>query len=171
MVQTRYGMPEEAYFQTRFEVLREPLGMPLGSERLEDDAEALHAWVVVDGLVVSVGRAHVLSEDSDGSGVDHKGPGAALIPPFGPLARNEVHRPAFQIRQMGTLEAHRRGGLAAQVLEALEAGMVTQHGARTGFLQAREHAIGFYQSQGWKLIDEPYSISNIGPHRSMMKTF
>ena len=43
MVQTRYGMPEETYFQTRFEVLREPLGMPLGSERLEDDAEALHA--------------------------------------------------------------------------------------------------------------------------------
>ena len=171
MVQTRYGMPEETYFQTRFEVLREPLGMPLGSERLEDDAEALHAWVVLDDLVVSVGRAHVLSEDSDGSGVDHKGPGAALIPPFGPLARNEVHRPAFQIRQMGTLEAHRRGGLAAQVLEALEAGMVTQHGARTGFLQAREHAIGFYQSQGWKLIDEPYSITNIGPHRSMMKRF
>ena len=92
---------------TRYAVLRQPLGMPHGSERLSDDDDALHAWFEVDNAVVAVGRAHVLPNDSDGSGVDHKGPGAATIPPFGPLARAEVQRPAFQIRQMGTLEEHR----------------------------------------------------------------
>ena len=171
MLHVLHGMPSEAYFATRYAVLRQPLGMPHGSEHLSDDDDALHAWFEVDNVVAAVGRAHVLPNDSDGSGVDHKGPGAATIPPFGPLARAEVQRPAFQIRQMGTLEEHRRKGLAGEVLSALEEGMVAQYGAKTGFLQAREHVIEFYRSQGWVLIDEPYAITNIGPHRSMMKTF
>jgi predicted GNAT family N-acyltransferase len=46
---------------------------------------------------------------------------------------------------------------------------VTKFGATTGFLQARAHAIPFYESQGWVIIDEEYVIPGIGPHRSMMK--
>jgi hypothetical protein len=38
-------------------------------------------------------------------------------------------------------------------------------------LQAREHALPFYLGQGWQIIDEPYAIGLIGPHRSMMKRF
>ena len=72
---------------------------------------------------------------------------------------------------MGTLDAHRRKGLAAIVLEALETASVQQFDAVCGFLQAREVAIPFYQSQGWEVVDEPYSIPNVGPHRSMMKRF
>ena len=33
----------ESYFQCRYDVLRHPLGFPLGSERLIDDDEAIHA--------------------------------------------------------------------------------------------------------------------------------
>jgi len=166
-----FGTPPEAYFATRYAVLRQPLGMPRGSERLADDQEAAHAWVELDGQVIAVGRAHVLPDDSDGSGLDHKGPGAAAIPAFGPLARNEVERPVFQIRQMGTLPGHQRQGHAAAVLGELEQLMVREFGTQIGFLQARELAVPFYATQGWTVIDEPYSITNIGPHRSMMKTF
>jgi GNAT superfamily N-acetyltransferase len=171
MLRSQLGQPPENYFDTRYAVLRQPLGMPRGSERLADDEQAAHAWVELDGEVIAVGRAHVLPEDSDGSGLDHKGPGAAAIPAFGPLARNEVERPVFQIRQMGTLSEHQRQGHAAAVLGELEHIMVREFGTQTGFLQAREHAVPFYRSQGWTIIDEPYAIANIGPHRSMMKTF
>ncbi len=75
----------------------------------------------------------------------------------------------MQIRQMGTLNDYRRKGLAAEVLAALEDAAKTHLSARIGLLQAREHAIPFYQSQGWQIIDEPYDITGIGPHRSMMK--
>ena len=46
---------------------------------------------------------------------------------------------------------------------------VEKFGAKVGLLQAREHAIPFYNSQGWEIIDVPYEIGIIGPHRSMMK--
>jgi predicted GNAT family N-acyltransferase len=163
------GMPGEPYFATRYAVLREPLGMKPGSERLSDDGDAVHAWVEVNGEVVSVGRAHIVPNDSDGSGADHKGPGAASIPAFGPLADGTAGRPAFQIRQMGTLQTHQRQGHAATVLAALERIMTEEFGCTTGLLQARAHAIPFYTAQGWSLIDEPYEIEGIGPHRSMMK--
>ena len=171
MVHSLHGLPSEPYFHTRFAVLREPIGMPLGSERLSDDNNAVHAWVEDSGNVVAVGRAHVIPEESDGSGADHKGPNAPSIPPFGPLANNSAARPAFQIRQMGTLPSHQRKGHAATVLRELERIMVADFGCKTGLLQAREHAIAFYASQGWHLIDEPYDIGIIGPHRSMMKAF
>ena len=142
-----------------------------GGEHPEDDASAVHVWAEVEQCVASVGRAHLIPPDSDGSGADHKGPGAARIPPFGPLANHTAERPVFQIRQMGTLPSHQRQGLAAAVLQELEHIMTSAFACKTGFLQAREHAIPFYLAQGWEIIDEPYTIGVIGPHRSMMKRF
>lgn len=151
-------------------MLREPLGFPRGAEILADDDQAIHAWVEVENKILAVGRAHVIPDDSDGSQADHAGPGAAHCPAFGPLVGGGP-RPAIQIRQMGTLASHRRKGFAAAVLSQLEENAVKTFGATAGFLQAREHAIPFYQSQGWEIIDDPYEIKGIGPHRSMMKHF
>tara|TARA_B100000003_G_scaffold179542_1_gene170266 strand:+ start:194 stop:652 length:459 start_codon:yes stop_codon:yes gene_type:complete len=149
-------------------VLREPLGFPRGAEILADDDQAIHAWIEDENKIVAVGRAHVIPADSDGSQADHAGPGAAHCPAFGPLVGGGP-RPAIQIRQMGTLASHRRKGFAAAVLSQLEENAVKKFGAVIGFLQAREHAIPFYQSQGWEIIDEEYVIQGIGNHRSMMK--
>jgi predicted GNAT family N-acyltransferase len=151
-------------------VLREPLGFPRGAEILADDDQAVHAWVEDSGKVVAVGRAHLIPSGSDGSQADHAGPGAAHCPAFGPLLSGGP-RPAIQIRQMGTLDSHRRKGHASEVLSQLEKSSVELLGASAGFLQAREIAIPFYQSQGWEIIDDPYEIAGIGPHRSMMKRF
>lgn len=149
-------------------MLREPLGFPRGAEILADDDQAIHAWVEDAGKVVAVGRAHLIPNESDGSQADHAGPGAAHCPAFGPLVSGGP-RPAIQIRQMGTLDSHRRKGYAAEVLSQLEKRSADLLGASVGFLQAREIAIPFYQSQGWEIIDEPYEIAGIGLHRSMMK--
>lgn len=163
-------IPELRYYDCRYAVLREPLGFPRGAEILADDDQAIHAWVEYENKIVAVGRAHVIPVDSDGSQADHAGPGAAHCPAFGPLVGGGP-RPAIQIRQMGTLASHRRKGCAASVLSQLEENAVKTFGATAGFLQAREHAIPFYQSQGWEIIDDSYEIKGIGPHRSMMKHF
>ena len=162
----------ESYFQCRYDVLRQPLGFPIGSERLIDDSEAIHAWVEKEGLVLSVGRAHLIDESSDGSAADHAGPGASICPAFGPLqTKTTQNRPSIQIRQMGTRQQGRRQGLASIVLSTLEANSIQHFSAKTGFLQAREAAFSFYHSQYWQMIDSPYVIEKIGPHHSMMKQF
>ncbi|MDP6870483.1 MAG: GNAT family N-acetyltransferase [Candidatus Poseidoniaceae archaeon] len=160
--------PTSGYYDCRFAVLREPLGFSRGAEILADDYEALHSWIEIDGMTVAVGRAHLIPLDSDGSQADHAGPGAVKCPAFGPLLGSE-NRPAIQIRQMGTLPDYQRKGLAAKVLAELEEKSVETFGAIVGLLQAREHAIPFYKSQGWEIIDEPYDVGIIGPHRSMKK--
>lgn len=161
--------PSPAYYDCRYQILRRPLGFERGAEILADDVNALHAYVELDGTIVAVGRSHLIPESSDGAQSDFPGEDGPKTPPFSYL--DDDHRPAIQIRQMGTLDAHRRNGFAATILNSLEQGSKEQFGAVCGFLQAREVAIPFYESQGWKVIDDPYSISNVGPHRSMMKRF
>ena len=79
--------------------------------------------------------------------------------------------PCVQIRQMGTPSQPSASRSRGFDLSALERIMVEDFGCKTGLLQAREHAIPFYAAQGWIVIDEPYTIGVIGPHRSMMKAF
>lgn len=158
----------EAYYATRYAVLREPLGRPRGSERLLDDATALHVWIEVDGVVVAVARGHLIT--GDGAAADHAGPEAAKIPAFAPLAKDDTSlRPAVQVRQMGVLEAWRGQGFGALALEHLVRACVQTWNARTGWLQAREGAIEFYAREGWVAFDPPYSIAGVGPHRSMWR--
>ncbi len=165
----------EAYFATRYLTLRQPLGFPLGTEHIADDGQALHAWVEVDDEVVAVGRAHLIPPDEDGSVADHAGVDAPTCPAFTPLTGaggfptpNDL-RPAFQIRQMGTLEKWRRQGCAKDILKLLETGARTQWGCASGWLQARVPAIPFYERMGWAAFGPTYEVEGIGPHVSMYK--
>ena len=162
--------PSNLYYDCRYAVLREPIGFERGSEILNDDNQAIHAWIEEKGLIMAVGRAHLIPEGSDGSSADHPGPSASQCPPFGPLADSK-NRPAVQIRQMGTRPESRRMGYAAEVLRTLENTSSQHFGAKVGLLQAREAAIPFYLAQGWNVVDQPYIIAGIGPHRSMIKYF
>ena len=161
--------PTKAYYACRYEILRKPLGFSQGAEILQDDEQALHAYVELDGKIVAVGRSHLIPPASDGSQSDFPGQDGPKTPPFSEL--DAANRPAIQIRQMGTLDKYRRRGFAAQILRALETASQTHFGATCGFLQARKVALPFYESQGWTTLDAPYSIPNVGPHRSMMKRF
>ncbi|MEE2759631.1 MAG: GNAT family N-acetyltransferase [Candidatus Thermoplasmatota archaeon] len=165
------GTLPEAYFECRYACLREPLGFPVGAERLQDDADAIHAWWETDeGEVVAVGRVHRIPDDADGSQTDHAGPGAAKCPAFAPLNDCDVDlRPAVQIRQMGTREEWRRKGLASGLVVALEAAAISHWDARTGWLQARVAAIPMYESEDWIQFGDEYDVKGIGPHYSMWK--
>ncbi len=168
-------IPSEAYFHTRWQTLRKPLGLPLGTERLPDDQQAIHAWVEGAGEIVAVGRAHLIPPESAGAMQDHSGASASMCPSFTPLEGEEGFpqpmelRPAFHIRQMGTLVEWRRQGLAAQILQALEEACVDIWKCNSGWLQARVGAIPFYESQGWTVFGEEYQIEGVGPHYSMWK--
>ena len=173
-----------AYFDTRFKVLREPLGFLPGAAKLPDDDEAIHAWIESDKVhVVAVGRIHLIPADSCGSCADTVDENAAHCPDFPPLANEGMKdaagnsfphpntiRPAVQIRQMGTLSTHQRQGHASTILDALEKAAVDCWGGCTGFLQARIEAIPFYQSQGWVCFDKEYMVDGIGLHCSMWKS-
>ena len=161
----------ESYYACRYACLREPLGFPIGAERLDDDDEAIHAWWETDdGHVVTVGRIHRIANDSDGSQSDHAGPDAAVCPAFTPLtAGGDELRPAVQIRQMGTRDEWRRQGLASGLVVALEAAAISHWGAKSGWLQARLGAIPMYAGEGWIQFGDEYDVKGIGPHRSMWK--
>jgi GNAT superfamily N-acetyltransferase len=173
-------LPPDHFFDTRYEVLRRPLGAPRGSERIAGDDNAINVWVEIDGLAVAVGRAHLIPEHNDGSVMDVAAKSAC--PAFGPLAADHSEekddsgiiiprglRTAVQIRQMGTLEQYRGKGHAALVLRTLEEEATKVWNARSGWLQARLAALPFYAAQGWTCFGPEYDVPNVGAHRSMWK--
>jgi GNAT superfamily N-acetyltransferase len=75
--------------------------------------------------------------------------------------------PAYQLRGMAVLEAYRNAGLGAQLLEAIEAG-VLQRGVRLIWCNGRISAERFYRRHGW--IDEGEVFDIVGiPHRIFVK--
>ena len=167
----------ESYFECRYRTLREPLGFVRGDEKLEDDEEAIHAWIEENGEVIAVGRVHLIPNDSNGAQADSLADGAAICPAFNPLDGKEGFpnpielRPAVQIRQMGVEVAHRRRGLGRLIIDALEVEAMRFWSARSGWLQARSDAIAFYAATDWEAFGENYHILRIGEHRSMWKEF
>ena len=170
------------YLATRWITLREPLGFPEQSAELVDDAEACHAWIEQRGEILSVGRIHLIPADSAGACEDTVADDAANCPDFEPLkgvawrdSRGILIptpaqcRPASQIRQMGTLGEHRSKGYGRMVLHNLELLAVETWGVKTGWLQARIAAIGFYEREGWTTFSHQYDVEGIGPHVSMWK--
>ncbi len=173
----------EAYFDLRYDVLRKPLGAPLGSERLNDDHYAIHAWLEDEGQIISVGRVHKLDDNDDGSVYDDKA--QSTCPAFEPLTKTyQQHmlddrgrmiahhiRPACQFRQMGTDPAYRGKGYGAKILMALELAAIDHWNVESGWLQARIAALPFYSKNGWTAFGKPYTVPHVGPHRSMWKMF
>lgn len=109
----------QAYYQLRYQVLRQPWGQPPGSERDELEADSAHRMIRdSDGTVVAVGRLHRLADGW------------------------------CQIRYMAVAESMRGKGLGALVLRALER-QALEWGCRQLTLNARENALPFYQQLGY----------------------
>jgi N-acetylglutamate synthase-like GNAT family acetyltransferase len=54
----------EAYYHFRWQLLRQPLSQPLGSERDEFEAQAIHCLAMIDEQIVGVGRVHMDTQHS-----------------------------------------------------------------------------------------------------------
>ena len=138
-------IPNEAYYYCRYKILERTVRFLPGSEILNDDGEAIHAFATVGSEIVGVGRIHLIPAESDGHNRSCW-PGAAICPPFSPLITSNA-RPAVQIRQMGVLASNQRHGTGSKILKSWN---------RKHFLNSRQNTDSsrpgkmqkIYQSQG-----------------------
>ena len=128
----------ESYFNFRWEKLRKPLGMP--KDTLKDDKEQ--------------DSCHLIAVDSDEEVVG-----------TGRLHFNNEQE--GQIRYMAVNESIQRKGLGSSIVLELEM-MAKKKGAKKMVLNARENALNFYLSLGYKEI-EPYESDTGIPHTTMSK--
>ena len=128
----------ETYFNFRWEKLRKPLGMP--KDTLKDDKEQ--------------DSCHLIALDSDEEVVG-----------TGRLHFNSKQE--GQIRYMAVNESIQRKGLGSSIVLELEM-IAKKKGAKKMVLNARENALNFYLSLGYKEI-EPYESDTGIPHTTMSK--
>ncbi|MDO6389244.1 GNAT family N-acetyltransferase [Pontibacter sp. BT731] len=127
------------YYQLRYDTLRKPWNQPEGSERAEDDEQAIHAMLVDENNeAVGVCRLH-LNTTEEG-----------------------------QIRFMGVRSDKQGLRLGDQLLSYLEA-RARQLGATTMTLQARENAVNFYRRNGYEVEEKTYLLFGSIQHYKMAK--
>ncbi len=109
----------EQYYQLRWQVLRQPWGQTLGSERDSLEQQSFHRMIIDENnKVIAVGR---LEKNSQFSG---------------------------QIRFMAVCQSAQGQGLGRQIIEALEQ-QAQKLGIIDLSLNARESALAFYQKLGY----------------------
>ena len=133
----------EAYYQCRWELLREPWDQPKGSEKDEYDSDAYHVMVVDnedESKVLGVGRVHFNTPTE------------------------------AQVRYMAVREELREQGIGSLILTNLEQYAIDQ-GAEKIMLYARENAIDFYLRRGYFSQGPAHNLYGKIPHLHMTKTF
>jgi N-acetylglutamate synthase-like GNAT family acetyltransferase len=132
----------EAYYQCRWELLREPWDQPKGSEKDEYDVDAYHVMVVDhenEKNVLGVGRVHFNTPTE------------------------------AQVRYMAVKEELREHGIGSLILTNLEQYAIDQ-GAEKIMLFARENAIDFYLRRGYFSQGPAHNLYGQIPHLHMTKT-
>jgi thioesterase domain-containing protein len=127
------------YYHFRWQMLREPLRLPVGSERDEFD-EMSHHRMIVDGRgrPIAVGRLYVTP--------DHEG----------------------QIRFMAVKPNRRNKGVGSLILVALES-FARQEGVKRLVCNARQEAIAFYVKNGFESMGELSGQSGANRHQQLVK--
>lgn len=83
--------PTEEYYYLRWQVLRKPLEMPIGSEKDDFEKRSFHFAAYDSSKICAVGRLHLLDEKT------------------------------AQIRYMAVADSHREKGLGSYILKEIEA--------------------------------------------------
>lgn len=129
----------EEYFRLRWRVLREPWHQPQGSERDEMETTSKH-FMAVDRTGKIVG--------------------------VGRIQFNDEH--TAQVRYMAVDPAFAEMGIGKMLMAEMEK-YVRSTGRNRIFLQAREQALGFYHSLGYRLIEKSYLLFDSIQHFAMDK--
>ena len=128
------------YYDLRWKILRAPWNQPRGSEQDELERSSHHLMVIASHLA-AIG--------------------------VGRLQFNTIQ--AAQIRYMAIDIEQQRKGIGTLLLHVLEDKAV-ELGAACMVLDAREHALGFYQKQGYELEGPGHVLFNAIAHVKMRKT-
>lgn len=128
---------QEALYDLRWRVLREPLGLGRGTERIAADFDP--------------GTVHLGAFDGESRLVGC----ASLIPADGGL----------QLRAMAVDPLRQKSGVGAAILTL--AAEIAQGQAQSLWCEARAHAVGFYERNGWAIESDLFEVPRIGPHYRM----
>ncbi len=129
----------EAYYLLRFEILRKPWKMPLGSEKDELENESIHIMAC--------------DENKNILGV----------------CRLQFNSPAeAQLRYMAVKEGTQGLGVGKKLIEFAQE-KAKQKGTEKITLQSREIAVGFYEKCGFKVIEKSYLMWDEIQHYLMEK--
>ena len=128
----------DKYFKFRWEMLRKPLGMSKETLKDELEDESRHL-IAVDEQKIVVGAGRLHFNNNKEA----------------------------QIRYMAVSNTIQRKGLGSEIVSALEA-IARKKGIREIVLNARENAISFYLSMGYKETG-PYESGTGIPHITMRK--
>lgn len=127
------------YYYFRWQMLREPLQMPLGSERDEFDEMSYHRMIVDGrGRPIAAGRLYITPENEG------------------------------QIRFMAVKPNRRNRGVGSFILVALES-FARQEGVKRLVCNARQDAISFYKKNGFESQGELSDQVGANRHQQMVK--
>jgi len=130
---------DKGYYDLRWRVLRQPWGQPRGTERDEQEEQALHRAVVSpEGEIVACGRLQLLSREE------------------------------AQIRYMAVHPDFRGRGLGLMVISELEM-LAFDAGIERLLLQARDNAVPFYQRAGYRILQPTFLLYDVIQHFLMEK--
>jgi predicted GNAT family N-acyltransferase len=129
----------ERIIALRFEILRKPWNQPYESSRDELEDKSINAFIENENKNVVA---------------------------CGRLQKNDPH--TAQVRYMAVDAAHRGRGLGAAILSHLEERASEWKITRIQ-LQARENAVDFYQSQGYRIVEKSFLLWGQIQHYLMEK--
>ena len=88
--------------------------------------------------------------------------------PLGVIRLHKVEDGIFQIRTMGVIEEARGKGIGKKLTHYME-NLAKAKGGNKVILHARENAVGFYESSGYKIKDKSYLLFDEIQHYLMEK--
>jgi N-acetylglutamate synthase-like GNAT family acetyltransferase len=127
------------YFALRYKILRQPWGQPEGSEKDGDEDRATH-FMAITGTGRAVGCGRLQEQD------DH----------------------TARVRYVAIDDSMQGKGVGKQLMIAIEEAARKMNKKRV-FLLARENALPFYLSIGYRVIEETDPLFGVIPHYAMEK--
>ena len=112
----------EHYYQFRWQQLRQPINLPIGSEKDECESTSFHLMAMNERQnIIGVGR---ISPEDEG---------------------------VMRIRYMAVASGYRQRGVGSTIVRSL-LNYARQHGANRCWLNARADAVEFYKRNGFEVI-------------------
>ena len=141
IIQPQHPIHWEQLMKLRFKVLREPWNQPEGSERSDDDNESKHSAILDDtNTIIATARINRISEKQ------------------------------AQIRFMAIEPSWQGKGLGQAILRFTEGlGRRNYRGIEQYVLHAREHAVTFYEKNGYQVVEPSYLLFGSIQHYLMIK--
>lgn len=129
------------YYELRWRILRAPWQQPPGSERDQQDDNAIHAMAMNENEdIVGVARLH------------------------------QIDKTTAQIRYMAVAEHCQHKGVGEALLRYLEE-KAKALGVRIIKLNARENSVGFYTKLGYQIIGPGHVLYGEIKHQKLEKRF